>query len=368
MSKTKLTNIPTHLITGFLGVGKTSTILHLLSQKPAHEKWAVLVNEFGSVGIDGAIYRSQGIAVQEIPGGCMCCAAGVPLQVAINRTLTATRPQRLLIEPSGLGHPRRVLDTLQGEHFQGVLDMHATMCLVDPRNINDKRYITHETFIDQVMLADILIANKADLCDAETLACFYQFVEKLKPPKQAVVEARFGQIDVSWLDKRIQTKRHAHYPEHHATQPTSAIAPSSPSTPSASTPPTINSIQTLPTNSSAHNDGYHSLGWSYPEDTVFDMDKLSALFKQLGETGVERIKAVVHTQQGWKVFNNHTLHTTVSDIKQARDNRIELIYALEVPANNIQGDNTMHSDTMPIDEYHIKQALDRCIHSAADHN
>ena len=70
---TDRTRIPTNLITGFLGVGKTTAIRHLISQKPPDERWAVLVNEFGEVGIDGAIIEAagtDGVSVSEIAGGC----------------------------------------------------------------------------------------------------------------------------------------------------------------------------------------------------------------------------------------------------------------------------------------------------------
>jgi len=104
-----LYDIPANLVMGFLGAGKTTAILHLLDTKPAGETWAVLVNEFGAVGIDGTVIAGQGVFVKEVPGGCMCCAAGLPMQVAVNRLLREARPDRLLIEASGLGHPRRVL-------------------------------------------------------------------------------------------------------------------------------------------------------------------------------------------------------------------------------------------------------------------
>ncbi len=66
----------TNLITGFLGSGKTTTIRHLLAHKPEHERWAVLVNEFGEIGIDGALLADSGAVLKEIPGGCMCCVNG----------------------------------------------------------------------------------------------------------------------------------------------------------------------------------------------------------------------------------------------------------------------------------------------------
>ncbi|MBX4322025.1 hypothetical protein K4G81_22680, partial [Mycobacterium tuberculosis] len=87
----------------FLGSGKTTSILHLLAQKPADEKWAVLVNEFGEVGIDGALLADSGALLKEIPGGCMCCVNGLPMQVGLNTLLRQGKPDRLLIEPTGLG-------------------------------------------------------------------------------------------------------------------------------------------------------------------------------------------------------------------------------------------------------------------------
>lgn len=67
--------VPTNILTGFLGVGKTTTILNLLKNKPENENWAVLVNEFGEIGIDGALMTDQGALIKEVPGGCMCCTA-----------------------------------------------------------------------------------------------------------------------------------------------------------------------------------------------------------------------------------------------------------------------------------------------------
>ena len=82
--------VPTNIITGFLGVGKTSSLLHLLKQKPANERWAILINEFGEIGIDGSLVNGsrnkapnsdasgeKRVFIREVPGGCMCCAARV---------------------------------------------------------------------------------------------------------------------------------------------------------------------------------------------------------------------------------------------------------------------------------------------------
>ncbi|MFQ9621535.1 MAG: GTP-binding protein [Enterobacteriaceae bacterium] len=102
----------TNLITGFLGSGKTTSILHLLAHKPADEKWAVLVNEFGEVGIDGALLAET----------ARCSRDPRRLHVLRERSADAGRaqhpaarqgkPDRLLIEPTGLGHPKQILDML----------------------------------------------------------------------------------------------------------------------------------------------------------------------------------------------------------------------------------------------------------------
>ena len=135
--KEPLQAIPTNIITGFLGVGKTSAILHLLQSKPADERWAVLVNEFGEIGVDGSLMQGQQaeeqqIYIREVPGGCMCCASGLPMQIALNQLLTQARPQRLLIEPTGLGHPVEVLEFLSADYCD-VLSIQKTLTLVDAR-------------------------------------------------------------------------------------------------------------------------------------------------------------------------------------------------------------------------------------------
>ncbi|RTZ64592.1 MAG: GTP-binding protein [Aquificaceae bacterium] len=299
MLRKKIQNIPTTLITGFLGVGKTSAILHLMSQKPTDEKWSVLVNEFGSIGIDGAIYKAKGIEVKEIPGGCMCCAAGVPLQVVVNRILTETKPQRLLIEPSGLGHPKRVLDTLQSQYFKEALSLQASICLLDPRNLFDERYTSHENFIDQIAIADILVANKSDLCDSDTLKHFDAYAAALRPNKQQIIKTQFGRLDTALLDYKPEIKRNAQFPHFHETGNTKT-----------------------PTSETIERDGYHSEGWIFSQDDIFDFNKITSFFELFEKT---RIKAILQTNQGWKVFNIQDKQKQTDTIAAAADSRLEII-------------------------------------------
>ena len=153
----KITSVPTNIITGFLGVGKTSAILHLLKQKPSNECWAVLVNEFGEIGVDGSLIKGQlnkeqSVFIREVPGGCMCCASGLPMQIALNQLLNEAKPDRLLIEPTGLGHPVEVLQVLSNQYYKDILNLQKTITLVDARNLSDSRYTEHEAFNQQQKL------------------------------------------------------------------------------------------------------------------------------------------------------------------------------------------------------------------------
>lgn len=90
--------VPTHIISGFLGAGKTTLLMHLLGQKPEHEVWAVLMNEFGQIGVDQQLMpQTEGYAVKELLGGCLCCSSQLPMQIALSRLLSEQKPDRLLV-------------------------------------------------------------------------------------------------------------------------------------------------------------------------------------------------------------------------------------------------------------------------------
>ena len=168
-----LANIQTNIITGFLGAGKSTAILSLMRQKPQNERWAILVNEFGEVGIDGGLLSSQAeqdFFIREVAGGCMCCAAGLPMQMAMNMLLARAKPDRLIIEPTGLGHPFEVMRVLAAENYEDLLDLRSTLTLVDARKVSDSRYTLHKTFNQQIEIADVILASKSDLYSSADLS------------------------------------------------------------------------------------------------------------------------------------------------------------------------------------------------------
>jgi len=312
--------IPTNIITGFLGVGKTTAIRYLLEDKPSTEKWAVLVNEFGEVGLDASLLASQGgthqedgIFIREVPGGCMCCASGLPMQVALNQLISHSNPDRLIIEPTGLGHPQEVLNTLMHASYQGVLDVHATLTLVDARKISETRYTEHETFKQQLQIADTIIANKMDLYDAESLDNLKQYLHQLQLDEIPVHTVTQGCIDSEWLKIISRSAVNEGESQSHYSHSSEA---------SVLMQARVDFPKEGFIRKDNESDGYKSSGWIFESRFVFDRAKLLALFTGLA---VERLKAIFITQQGVISFNQVDGVLSYSEAVDTMDSRIEVI-------------------------------------------
>ncbi|KII76696.1 CobW family GTP-binding protein [Vibrio renipiscarius] len=279
--------VPTNIITGFLGVGKTTTILNLLKHKPENENWAVLVNEFGEIGIDGAILTDQGAMIKEVPGGCMCCTAGVPMSVGIN-ALLRQKPDRLIIEPTGLGHPKQVVATLTSEQYHNYVDLKATIALVDPRNLRNAKYTTNQNFNDQLDSADVVIGNKVDVCQPDDIEAFNHWIASQAVPKTFSQLVEQGALPLSVLEiERVQGSASSHIEHHHHDHASQE--------PQFELPPGEAFIRR-----ENKGQGYFSCGWLFGAEYEFDFDQL---FSMLSDLTAERVKAVVNTDQGTYAFN-----------------------------------------------------------------
>ena len=308
-------SVPTNIITGFLGVGKTSTILHLLKYKPTNERWAVLINEFGEIGVDGSLLEGQepngdGLFIREVPGGCMCCAAGLPMQIALNQLLTKSNPDRLLIEPTGLGHPKEVLQALSAECYQDVLSLHKTVALVDARKLSDQRYTNHDTFNQQISIADTVIGNKLDLYQEEDKATLVTYVKQQGQSHTNVIFTKHGEIPFSVLQgstaNQLIASHHHHHHENHA-KPLASEAPI----------PKCSFIKAM-----NEGEGYNSVGWRFSPDWVFSRQRLVSFLTGLR---VERMKAVFITDAGVFGYNLTTDALTEAKLDDCLESRIEMI-------------------------------------------
>lgn len=168
--------IAVHIISGFLGAGKTTFIKQLLSTKKEHETWVVLVNESGKTHYAKQALAGQGIIVKEIYGGCLCCSAGMPFRVTLNKLITEHQPQRLFIEPAGAGHLANIKTLLQGEFYHPVLTVKSTLCLVALWQLSDDKYRLNEHYLALIKQSDKL--------------CYYQDEAVKKAKKMAIDHAR----------------------------------------------------------------------------------------------------------------------------------------------------------------------------------
>ncbi|MFC6672565.1 CobW family GTP-binding protein [Marinobacterium aestuariivivens] len=305
--------IPTNIITGFLGVGKTTAINALLAQKPESERWAVLVNEFGQIGVDqAAMPNEEGLHIKELAGGCICCALGPMLRAGLASLIRTARPDRLIIEPTGLGHPEGIIDTLQGKSFRDILDLRAVICLLDPRLLDDPRVLSHETFQDQLNLADIVLLNKLDLATPEQVRQSHAALAGLFPPKQRIEEAERGRFPVELLDLVRDDTLAAQFPDSHVTEQTPEP------------------LQTLalpepgkPIRRTGSGADFVSCGWVFHRDDVFDYDRLESLLK--GIEGAVRIKGAFRIGYVWLFYNRVLEEHSIDKLAWRRDSRVEII-------------------------------------------
>lgn len=162
--------VPVTVIVGFLGAGKT-TLLKRLLEDPRGERLAVLVNDFGAVNIDAALVETIGADQVALSNGCICCSIRDDLAQAVTKSLdTASRPDRLVIEASGVSRPLSILSALEHDAIARRLAIDATVCLIDADQFPALDYAGTELAIEQAVSSDLLLLNKCDVASPQNLA------------------------------------------------------------------------------------------------------------------------------------------------------------------------------------------------------
>ncbi|MBO9353614.1 GTP-binding protein [Bordetella petrii] len=181
------------VLTGFLGSGKT-TLLNRLVRDPAYAHTAVIVNEFGAVGVDHHLVRHADARIVLLEGGCICCTVSGGLvatlrdlfMMALRRQIKPLR--RVLIETTGLATPAAILFTLRHEHFLAERYVHqGTITVVDARHVAAQLLAQPEA-AQQIALADVIVCAKSDLVDAGALADALAAVAQINPGAAVCVQ------------------------------------------------------------------------------------------------------------------------------------------------------------------------------------
>lgn len=219
---TDLTKIPVTVITGFLGAGKTTLIRHLMAN-PQGRRLAILVNEFGTVGVDGDILRACADAncpdenIVELANGCICCTVADAFIPTIEALLARpARPDHILIETSGLALPKPLLKAFDWPAIRSRITVDGVIAVADAEAVAAGRFapdlaavdaqraaddsLDHETplsevFEDQIACADIVLLSKADLAGAAGLAAARAAIEAEAPRPLPILPMVEGAID-----------------------------------------------------------------------------------------------------------------------------------------------------------------------------
>jgi G3E family GTPase len=284
--------LPVNIISGFLGSGKTTVILQLLGMKQPDERWAIVVNEFGKIAIDGSTLRAQSVegSVFDIVGGCICCSARIYLRENLENIIEAGCYDRILIEPSGLGGAAMVSEIVESVP---ALKLMPVICMVDitcrENPLIDKNWI----YQSQIRKSERIVFSKCDLLKETDPAQKIEQFKTLYPGKELYLTGR--QLSISVL-----------YPGNAAA-------------PKKAGPSSVFGY--------AKDEEYKETTIVLGAEYSIDLEKLSAFLEQ--HPSVVRAKGYLQTGNGWTFFN-YTLSGAISETCAVKDKNELVIIAQEV--------------------------------------
>jgi G3E family GTPase len=312
-----------HVITGGFGSGKTTAIRWLMANKPEHELWMVILNEFTDAGLDALSVAESARGrydVRLVAGGCLCCVGEMEFGKQLRDILRNFKPARLLIEPSGAGHAADIVDTLGQYESQQALTLDSVICLVDSldagrilhaREIGDTRG-THEW--SQIQSADALLLSKPDLAAEAERQAFEEIARAQYPSKRYLGSCSRGEVPAAAMQRFTRT------PSFSLVQDQDLAAPPE------STAFVIAGLSGSETH--ARQLGLWAVNWILPRELVFSRVVIEPRLNWLLEAYQQRcrLKAVFRTGPGpsW-LIQSHGRGMSGEDSAYRRDSRIEIV-------------------------------------------
>jgi len=283
-----------HIISGFLGTGKTTTLVKLLQRRPSGERVAVVVNDFGKSAVDKEALTQLQLEVAEIDGACVCCTAPAGFSASVGKLLDVA--DRIFVEPTGLARPADLIDTLRRGPWADRVEVAPLVVLVDPKQIADPQL--HGVVAEQAAVADHLVVNRMDCATDDEAAGVDTFVAELWPGPLSVVRTSHGEVGdeiLGWPD---------------GTGPRS-----------------------MDGGRSGHSHGHdHDFSVSspvWPPDVHFHRDRLGAVLGELPR--LVRAKGMMRTEEGTLAVQLASGKVTFAVSPWRRDSRLDLIFQGELP-------------------------------------
>ena len=175
------------VVSGFLGSGKTTMILATIGKyiETTKKKVVIIVNDFGKIGIDGAVMKKYGLEVQDMPSGCICCTLGTDFLETVNTVASNFKPDLILVEPTGIADPANIIDTMK--MYRGPkVDPIRIFVVVDA--VRFPLILRALTILlkNQLNAADLIIINKIDESGPEAIQVVKSSLEELGIRKRTI--------------------------------------------------------------------------------------------------------------------------------------------------------------------------------------
>ena len=321
-----------HVITGPLGVGKTTVIARLLARKPPQQNWVVLLNEFTEAGIDTLTVASSArgaFDVRLVAGGCLCCVGEADFRRNLRELVDHVRPARILVEPSGIGHPAGIVEELLGHQALGALRLASVIALIDPPRLHEHAKQPSGVMADQLGVADGIALTRGDAASADDLQQFAQLVADCFPPMRWAGVIDHGELPDAALDLQPADSgadgagRALRRPDEHMAHRVATA-----------------------TNSSAQREddadvvialGHSGSHWVFPRDIEFSLARLSAALSTSadglpGGDQLLRIKGVFRVgEDHWVLAQRVGNRVDLRDTSWRRDSRAEVLLRGQSP-------------------------------------
>lgn len=164
---------PVYILSGFLGSGKTTLLQHMIQEWKALGKTpAVIMNEIGDVNLDGMMV-DQDVAMAELLSGCICCSIRADLSMELYNLMETEKPDVIIIEASGVANPIEILDAVTETSLYNRMELKNLITVVDAAHLwelyQEQKGKTYRLMQEQIRCASVLILNKSDRVDAETI-------------------------------------------------------------------------------------------------------------------------------------------------------------------------------------------------------